>query len=107
MEFGLQPLHLVVVLVIGLIVFGPRRLPEIGRGLARAINEFKKGAHEFSEGFREDADSPSGGVSAAARSPNQPVGQVISPTRQYCIFCGAPNPSDARFCNQCGKQLPV
>jgi len=34
--------ELVVIFVIALIVFGPRKLPELGRSLGRGINEFKK-----------------------------------------------------------------
>ncbi len=37
-----QPMHLLVILVIALIVFGPGRLPELGAGLGRSIREFKK-----------------------------------------------------------------
>ena len=38
-----QPLHLFVVLMIVLIVFGPGRLPELGESLGKSIREFKKG----------------------------------------------------------------
>jgi sec-independent protein translocase protein TatA len=36
-----QPMHLVVIFVIALLVFGPRRLPELGKGLGEAILGFK------------------------------------------------------------------
>jgi sec-independent protein translocase protein TatA len=36
-----QPMHLVVISVIALLVFGPRRLPELGKGLGEAIHGFK------------------------------------------------------------------
>ena len=36
------PLEIVVVLIIALIVFGPKRLPELGNGLGRGIREFKE-----------------------------------------------------------------
>jgi sec-independent protein translocase protein TatA len=38
---NIGPLELVVVLVIALIVFGPKRLPELGRSLGRGIREFR------------------------------------------------------------------
>ncbi len=37
-----SPLHLLVVLVIALLVFGPGKLPELGSSLGKAIREFKK-----------------------------------------------------------------
>ncbi len=37
-----QPLHMIVILAIVLIIFGPGKLPEIGAGLGKSIREFKK-----------------------------------------------------------------
>jgi len=38
----LQPLHLVVILIIAMFVFGPKKLPELGKGLGEGIRGFKK-----------------------------------------------------------------
>ena len=37
-----QPLHLIVIFIIALVVFGPKKLPELGKGLGEAIRGFKK-----------------------------------------------------------------
>jgi sec-independent protein translocase protein TatA len=37
-----QPMHLIIILAIALIIFGPGRLPELGAGLGKSIREFKK-----------------------------------------------------------------
>jgi sec-independent protein translocase protein TatA len=37
----LQPMHLLVILAIALVVFGPKKLPELGKGLGQAIRGFK------------------------------------------------------------------
>ena len=37
-----QPMHLIIILVIALIIFGPGKLPELGKGLGKSIREFKK-----------------------------------------------------------------
>jgi sec-independent protein translocase protein TatA len=37
-----QPMHLIIILVIALIIFGPGKLPELAKGLGKSIMEFKK-----------------------------------------------------------------
>lgn len=44
-----QPMHLLVILVIVLIIFGPGKLPELGNFLGRAIKGFKKAMSEREE----------------------------------------------------------
>lgn len=41
--------ELVIILVIALIIFGPGKLPEVGKALGKAIGEFKKGTSEKEE----------------------------------------------------------
>ncbi len=52
----LQPMHLLLILVIALVVFGPKRLPELGKALGESIQGFKKGLNEH-----DDADRPANG----------------------------------------------
>ncbi len=42
----LQPMHLLLILVIALVIFGPKNLPSIGKGLGEAIRGFKKALNE-------------------------------------------------------------
>ena len=41
-----QPMHLLVVLFIALLVFGPKKLPELGKGLGDGIRSFKDSMRE-------------------------------------------------------------
>jgi sec-independent protein translocase protein TatA len=41
MPFGIGPAEIIVVLIIVLLVFGPKRLPDLGRSLGRGMREFK------------------------------------------------------------------
>ena len=41
----LQPMHLLVIFGIALLVFGPKKLPELGKGLGEAIHGFKNSFH--------------------------------------------------------------
>ncbi len=41
-----QPMHLILILLIVLIIFGPGKLPELGEGLGKGIKSFKKAMKE-------------------------------------------------------------
>ncbi|HET6490441.1 MAG TPA: twin-arginine translocase TatA/TatE family subunit [Syntrophales bacterium] len=41
-----QPMHLLVILILALVIFGPGKLPELGNSLGKAIRGFKKSMEE-------------------------------------------------------------
>jgi sec-independent protein translocase protein TatA len=53
-SIGLQ--EILLILLIALLLFGARRLPEIGRGLGKGIREFKKASRELTDKMNEDED---------------------------------------------------
>jgi sec-independent protein translocase protein TatA len=46
--------ELIIILVIALIIFGPRKLPELGRSLGKSIGEFKKASNELRNTLEEE-----------------------------------------------------
>jgi sec-independent protein translocase protein TatA len=46
--------ELIVIMVLALIIFGPRKLPELGRSLGRSLNEFKKASNELKHTLDEE-----------------------------------------------------
>jgi len=56
MEGLFQPMHLVFILVIVLILFGPGNLPELGKGLGKGIREFKDALKGGMEGGSDKKD---------------------------------------------------
>jgi sec-independent protein translocase protein TatA len=52
----LQPMHLIVILGIALLVFGPKKLPELGKGLGDGIRGFKGAMAQTAE--KEEQDKP-------------------------------------------------
>lgn len=52
----LGAMELVVILIIALVVFGPSKLPELGRSVGQALNEFKAQANKVTEEFKDELD---------------------------------------------------
>jgi sec-independent protein translocase protein TatA len=82
--------ELLVIFIVALIVFGPKKLPELGRSLGRGINEFKRASNELKNTLDEEirADerraatpppSPVAPVSPAAGDHDDPGAAVLPP----------------------------
>lgn len=48
--------EILIILLVALLLFGPRKLPELGRSLGQSIREFQKGARSIREEFEKAAD---------------------------------------------------
>jgi len=55
---NIGPLELAIVLVIALVIFGPKRLPELGKSLGRGMREFKDSISGDSRYDDDDEDDP-------------------------------------------------
>jgi sec-independent protein translocase protein TatA len=107
MPFNLEATDIIVIVIVAIILFGPSKLPEIGRGLGKAIVEFRNGVRGMSDGFREEMNPHETGPAAQPSAPVQPV-QAPPPDGargNFCTQCGAPNPVGSQFCNQCGQAI--
>jgi sec-independent protein translocase protein TatA len=69
---NIGPMEIVVVLIIALVVFGPKRLPELGKSLGRGIQEFKG---TISGDKAEVAAPPAVEPSPVAVAPSSPVAE--------------------------------
>ena len=86
---ALEPWHLVVILGIALIVFGPGRISEIGGTLGKAVRDFR----EVTEGKTHSTSEPPAAIPPSAS------------TQAQCPRCGADVEAVARFCPRCGAPL--
>ena len=89
MPFGFHGLDLVVILVIALLIFGPKKLPEMGASIGKSIKEFQKGMREVTGGHKDDDDDEVPVSSkdmkklkgnASEPAPKSSVGEMSSPT---------------------------
>ena len=88
--------ELIVIFVIALIIFGPRKLPELGRTLGKSIQEFKKASNELrstiEEEIRLEEQRESAKPAAPGASTNTsatPVSHAEMPTAAHIIDKGA------------------
>ena len=56
MPFGIGPGELAIVLVLALIILGPKKLPEVGRSVGRGMREFKEGISGSTAPVEDDDD---------------------------------------------------
>ncbi len=70
----IQPTHLIFILVVALVVLGPKRLPEVGRSLGRGLRDFRQGM----SGIEAEAkDMFSGVVDGQDETPADRVEAVV------------------------------
>ena len=65
---GLQPMHLILIVAIVVIVFGPSKLPELGSSLGKGIREFKRSTEEITD----IKDSVTSSVTSAVSMESKP-----------------------------------
>lgn len=53
-----QPMHLLIILAIALMVFGPKRLPELGKSLGEAIRGFRGAIHDTQSQLTSGTEEP-------------------------------------------------
>lgn len=77
--FDFSPMQIIIVLVIALIVFGPKRLPELGRSLGRGLRDFKDGVSGNDEPAIEPATLLAPAVAESVSESAEPVAVTASP----------------------------
>ncbi len=73
MPFNVGPLELVIVLVIALLVIGPRRLPEMGNSLGKTIREFRKASSDVTDAVSLEPESKPAAQQASATTAAAPA----------------------------------
>lgn len=75
--FGIGLPEMALIMVLALLVFGPKKLPEIGRSLGKAIKGFQDASKEFENEFKREAEhleqSVNTPMTARLEEPSQPV----------------------------------
>jgi sec-independent protein translocase protein TatA len=84
--------ELVIIFVIALIIFGPRKLPELGKSLGRSLNEFKRASNELKSTLEDEirVEEQRSATSAAPQPTPTPA-----PTETVARDAGLPREADS------------
>ena len=66
--FGIGLPEMAVIMVLALLVFGPKKLPEIGRSMGKAIRGFQQASSEFESEFKREVEEIEQATTAPAKS---------------------------------------
>jgi sec-independent protein translocase protein TatA len=77
--------ELIIIFLVALIIFGPRKLPELGRSLGRSLTEFKRASHELRSTLEDEIRLEDQRERAAAKPP--------APTATVAPASGEPVPA--------------
>ena len=77
MEGLFQPSHIILILVVALLIFGPKRLPDIGKSLGKGIREFKGALSHLAD---EEPSTSSTPAPVPPPAPAQAVAQPVDGT---------------------------
>ena len=69
--------ELIIILVIALIIFGPRKLPELGKSLGRSLNEFKKASTDLQNTLEQEIKIEEQKEAAAKAPTTAPPAEVL------------------------------
>ncbi|HUQ88215.1 MAG TPA: TatA/E family twin arginine-targeting protein translocase [Vicinamibacterales bacterium] len=72
--------ELIIILVIALIIFGPRKLPELGKSLGRSLNEFKKASTDLQNTLEQEIKIEEQKESAAKARAEESTASAAIPT---------------------------
>ena len=89
--FGIGVPELILILVVGLIVFGPGKLPEMGRSLGKGIREFRKASNALTAAINAPEPPPAPPAAAPAAQPAAQPAQTVQATTE--APAAAPTPT--------------
>jgi sec-independent protein translocase protein TatA len=78
--FGVGLPEMALIMVLALLVFGPKKLPEIGRSMGKAIKGFQEASREFEEEFKKEAQQIEKAVTTPMKATLEPESpKVLTP----------------------------
>ena len=105
MFLGMGIPELVIIVVIVLIIFGPKNLPKIGSALGKTVKNVREGMEDGKEEISEGPVESHDDVEVVEDEDDADVPETAASDSVFCSKCGAKNAADAEFCSKCGNKL--
>ena len=89
--FGIGAPELVLILIVGLIVFGPGKLPEMGRTLGKGLREFRKASNALTTAINTPDPPPAPPAQNTAAQPQPAAAPPVQPALLPLVQPAAPS----------------
>lgn len=90
--FGIGLPEMILIMLVALLIFGPKKLPEIGRSMGKAIKGFQDASREFESEFKREADLLEQPATVAEKSPPPTSTQSIPEVTATAISTAMTSP---------------
>lgn len=111
MFLGLGAPELIIILIVVLVIFGPKNLPKLGKSLGKTVKGIREGMEGDDKPAKAEATTEAKPAEDVVDVPHVDADDEDAPAeatedgKKFCGHCGAENPADNKFCKSCGAKL--
>ena len=102
---GLGPFEIIIILVIILVIFGPKNLPKLGSALGKTVKNVREGMDGEETASKADEVEDEAEDAEDVEEVDGDSDEYAPGDGAFCSKCGSKNASDAAFCSKCGNKL--
>jgi len=79
--FGIGPMEILLILIIGLLIFGPGKMPQIARDLGKALRSFKKATTDLSAEVSRELEEEKKEIDSDTKQIKQEIDEISNPAK--------------------------
>jgi TatA/E family protein of Tat protein translocase len=79
--FGIGPMEILLILIVGLLIFGPGKMPQIARDLGKALRSFKKATTDLSAEVSRELEEEKKEIDSDTKQIKQEIDEISNPAK--------------------------
>jgi TatA/E family protein of Tat protein translocase len=79
--FGIGPMEILLILIVGLLIFGPGKMPQIARDLGKALRSFKKATTDLSAEVSRELEEEKKEINSDTKQIKQEIDEISNPAK--------------------------